>query len=543
MTQIRYDDFALSEAATLYGSFPSYLGSILIQTLDLDRVEVLKNSAGSLYGSSATAGVISLFSGDKWNMGTELLAQTRYGSYGTWSVGGLAAYGDDKYYITFSPMFENSNGYLGNWHKRFGFNLGAGLRMQNGTSVEFVALGIYNKSLSLRNPYYNPKPDPLPDNNYLIHQFGLAGLTVNHTVSDRWDMRFKFSALYGKREYHGFLAEWGEDFFISKTFSFEWLNNLALNENLRLVVGLDGLGDKMSLEYPRAHDYYPFDPVNISYSSFNYSAFGKLLGSFFDDHLFFSAGGRINYTNIYGHYGTYDFSAAYNFGFGLTVYTSLSSGYQTPSGSQIINPWPMYGGTSNFDLLPEKSQGVELGLEQSLYDGKVFLGAAIFQTNYRDMINWPLGSYCYENIDQGRSRGFELSASLMPNRFFRADLAFSYTDAKFRRAGGIWERQFNIPEKLFSAGISVYPVEGLVLSAMAKWQSETRVQVFSDDWWELPYELVEKALFIVDLAASYDINQHIGVFAKVNNLFNNQYTVGGYAQPGINFQVGLQVRW
>ena len=59
-TQLRFNGIPLREAGSIDGNFESFLGAFHVVPGAVGRAEVLKGSQGSLYGSSASGGVISL---------------------------------------------------------------------------------------------------------------------------------------------------------------------------------------------------------------------------------------------------------------------------------------------------------------------------------------------------------------------------------------------------------------------------------------------------------------------------------------------------
>ncbi len=136
--------------------------------------------------------------------------------------------------------------------------------------------------------------------------------------------------------------------------------------------------------------------------------------------------------------------ANYNVTDNWDIYSNMSSGFRTPTASQLfagdINPT---GNTaSNPDLKPEKAINIELGTRGrgELFGVGFEVDAAIFQINRKDFILAAAGQYStpetgvmdkYENIGGVRSRGFELAVNTDKSKLIYFDLAYTYLKTKF----------------------------------------------------------------------------------------------------------------
>jgi outer membrane receptor for monomeric catechols len=83
------------------------------------------------------------------------------------------------------------------------------------------------------------------------------------------------------------------------------------------------------------------------------------------------------------------------------------------------------GGAINIDSViePSKTELFELGYNASLFDDKVYLGAAIFHQKYEERDT--LG-----NVSAVRTNGFELEINYQPNRNFFATIGYSFLDSE-----------------------------------------------------------------------------------------------------------------
>jgi vitamin B12 transporter len=98
-------------------------------------------------------------------------------------------------------------------------------------------------------------------------------------------------------------------------------------------------------------------------------------------------------------------------------------------------------------------------------------------------------------------------------------------------AGGEWTHSFQMPEDKFVGTLYLFPVEKLKLTFTGRWES-ARKNEYGD--------IMDDAFFTVDMAASYDVTDHLQVYAKVNNLLDEDYAVYGWEMPGINAMAGVR---
>lgn len=83
------------------------------------------------------------------------------------------------------------------------------------------------------------------------------------------------------------------------------------------------------------------------------------------------------------------------------------------------------GGAIDTDSViePSKTELLEIGFNASLFDDKVYLGAAIFSQEYeeRDL---------FGNVSATETKGFELEINYQPNRNFFATIGYSFLDSQ-----------------------------------------------------------------------------------------------------------------
>jgi iron complex outermembrane receptor protein len=143
--------------------------------------------------------------------------------------------------------------------------------------------------------------------------------------------------------------------------------------------------------------------------------------------------------------GSYRLGGTYALDEKSSFYSNISTGFRTPSVSQMfagdIDPTSTKV-ESNHDLKPEVSYNYEIGVRgaNSLFE----YDAALFLIDRDDYIMANVGQYAstdpssplytktkYENIGGMRNKGLELALNTDKKKTVYFDVAYSYTDAKF----------------------------------------------------------------------------------------------------------------
>ncbi len=143
--------------------------------------------------------------------------------------------------------------------------------------------------------------------------------------------------------------------------------------------------------------------------------------------------------------GSYRIGGAYSLSDTRSFYTNISTGFRTPTVSQMfagdIDPTSTKV-ESNHDLKPETSYNYEVGIRgsNSLFE----YDTALFLIDRDDYIMANVGQYAstdpsnplfaktkYENIGGIRNKGLELALNTNKNKPIYFDVAYSYTEAKF----------------------------------------------------------------------------------------------------------------
>jgi iron complex outermembrane receptor protein len=125
------------------------------------------------------------------------------------------------------------------------------------------------------------------------------------------------------------------------------------------------------------------------------------------------------------------------------VYARAASGFRSGAVGGYIGQDnyfdQLFGGPGNFSLTklkPEKLDSIELGVKNTLMDGRLALNAAIYQNNYKDQLFAYTDPVTFRFVDGnvGRSvlKGVDLNAAFSPVGGLRLEASLSYLDGEVR---------------------------------------------------------------------------------------------------------------
>lgn len=211
-------------------------------------------------------------------------------------------------------------------------------------------------------------------------------------------------------------------------------------------------------------------------------------------------------------------------------------------GTAVKNPtftelYGIYSGfQSNPNLNPEESESWELGLDTTLSDERIQLGATYFNAQLKDEIgsscdaNWTCTPINIEGISD--RQGVELSSSFAVSDSLQVNAAYTYTDS---------EDPAGVEEQLRAKHIG---------SINVAWQvkSDTKVNINvqhngSQTDYGFPNPVMLDAYTLVNLNANYSASDKMDVYLSLNNLFDEDYQqVNGYETLGFGANIGLRYK-
>ncbi len=246
------------------------------------------------------------------------------------------------------------------------------------------------------------------------------------------------------------------------------------------------------------------------------------------ENLALTLSGRHDASSAFESHTTARIAAAYTI-------DSLGTILRTSAGTSAKNPtlYQLYGPYGTATLKPEKSKGVDAGIENGFWNGRVRLQNSVFAQEYKNLIDFDNVLFVYGNVAQARSKGFENSVSVDVTPRVNLSATHTYTLAvdsatekrlpRRPKHTGYVETNIRATNKL-NVGGGVYYVTPQLDSNFAT----TNTSGYGS----------------VDLHANYQMMPNLNLYIRADNVLGNDYQeVLNYNNPGRVFFAGLRASY
>ncbi len=502
----------------------------LIPLDQIERVEILKGSQSTLYGSDAIAGVINIISKNGGTKKIEASGTLAYGSYNTFKANANVFGSTDAidYHLGFSHFktdgiseakdaigagnFDNDGASQNSFQAMIGFK-----PVKSFSIKPFFRFndfdGKYDGGALTDDSKNNFKTNLLnwgASGEYKLKKGAVHMLFANEK-SDR-----TYDGTYGKYDYKGRFQ------------NAEIFLNYDLSSRVQLLTGLNHQHWQMLDEKAVSKD--PAVTIVSPYASLFINPFTDLTVEF---------GGRYNHHSKYGENVTYSFNPSYLLKKQLKVFFNLSSGFKAPSLNQLYG---QYGANPN--LKPERSNSSEGGVQWLSKNRKTDLRAVWFSRKVDDVIIYST-AYQYTNYDQQKDHGIELESSYRLSSKLNVQMFYAYVSGEVRTITAGQEVKYNNllrrPKNSFGLTTNYQVTEKLLIGISAKTFGKRTDQYFDMNDYSVK-SVTLKEYYLVNSYVEYQLRK-FRIFVDVKNILNQKYEeVYGYNTFGLNAIVGLMLK-
>jgi vitamin B12 transporter len=493
---------------------------------DVERIEILRGPQSTLYGSEAIGGVVSIVT-RRGRTGFHLAVDGRGGSRSTHELNVAADGGTGALDYSLSVADRRTAGVSAASERRGNRETDPFSDRTLAGRLGFTLLGDGRVDLVLRHADADSSLDgftfgigPTDDPNYTQHrQLTVGSLQLVKPITAWWDL--KLSTGIHRDDTRGrdpdtFFNNYdlkSEEREVSAQSDFK----LAANDTL--IAGFSG--ERRQGETAGSYD------ESLSVSSFYLEDDWA-----WRDRLFLTAGARHDRYSRFGEKTTYRLTGSYLLPAAVKLHGSFGTGFRGPSFDELFFPF-----AGNPNLRPETSTGVELGVDRTFGNGVLTAGVTWFSSRFKDLIDFNLDTFTFENERRASSEGVETTLDVRPTRSVELRGSYTYNDTEDQATGRQLARRPRHRWTLLAAytpsgtgggldrlrgTVSLVGVSGRIDSDGTRMDSYTRVDLSLDDRvtpWLQPYLLVQ-------------------------NLFNQKYEeVTGYTTPGFTLLAGLRLTY
>lgn len=504
-----------------------------IDTAAIERIEVVRGAASSLYGADALGGVVNIITkkgGDDRPLSA--WGNIGYGTHDTFkSSAGISGAQNGWDYSFFGSVADsqgfnatNQSNLWGEYNEdRDGYTEHA-----FGGSLGYRWAPDQHIGITAYNAYIHGDFDAGPgDPAIALTRQQAYTIASTNKLTERWEsvLSFGLSKELGHSRSYG-----SESVFGTLQRQYSWQNNFSLNDHNKLTLLVERLEER------------PVHSSGISVNRRNTNSIGGIYRADYGRHHLQASVRNDAITSqqkkTTGGLG-YDFDLTEQWTIGMAANTGFRMAtFADMYGPSFPSSFGFPGYATNPDLKPEKSKNLEVSARYTDDDTQFSITA--YQNKITDLIN---GSTCFdfdasgmclatrpENIDKARIRGLTLAGS---HQIGNTTL---HGSADFMDARNTGNKNW-LPRRakqVYNLGIS---------RRIDAWDLGAEYQFVGKRYDDAANTTRLGGYSLVNLTAAYDFTKNVGVQVRWNNVFDKNYTtVYGYNTPGSNVFVNLSFR-
>lgn len=524
---------------------------------NIERIEILKGSQSTLYGSDAIAGVINIIT--KKSAGNK--SQTN----------ALLSYGSNQTFKAQAGIYKQA--------AHFGYSV---------NYSHFSSKGI--------NEAENNNNNPITDKDSYKQKSFEAQLNIGTSSRLRFQPYFRYSKLNGdldqgaftdeldytykqKSWQTGLRSEWqlGKSL-IRLLYNFNSINRSYVDDSVKSRNGFSTFSNgnyKGTEQFADVYITLPVSPIfkviagtdfrssRSDQSYFSISAYGPYESNYSKDSLRqhqtslyaagilnlpsgfnLEAGSRINFHSSYGSNAVFNVNPSFLIHERVKLFANISSGYRTPSLYQLFSE---YG---NSALKPEIAVTAEGGVQYFSSDNKLQARFTYFNRKVKDVIFFYFNSSTFQsqyiNQDKQEDQGIETewSYSLLKNTRIKA--FYTYVTGNISTFQSGKDTSFNNllrrPKHSAAMNIEQQLNSRFLVSAHLQYTGERKDAYFDANSFQTVYNTL-KPYTLLDLYGEYAfLKNRLKVFVSLRNVTNTNFTeVSGFNTLGFNGYGGIRL--
>ncbi|HEY4052139.1 MAG TPA: TonB-dependent receptor [Terriglobales bacterium] len=524
---------------------------------ETDRVEFMRGTQSTLYGSDAMTSVVQVWSRTGSTPAPELRFGADAGNYGT--ENGYASFSgsSDRFdYNVFGSQFNTSGSGPNDDYSNSLEGVNAGAKLNDWASLRVRAR--HDHSVAGVQNEWNFNGDPLlpPDLDQRARQNNFLGsIELAITGPSRWQHRFVgYDYTLHRTNQDGIDQGNRITPFGDQDFQFN-------NVNLFNRAGFDYQGTYQEESWANTTIGYEFEDEtgttgNLPFPSHglrrNHALYGQQIFNF--ERLAFIAGGRFVHNESFGNKfvprGSLTLLALKGGQFfsGTRLIFSYATGIKEPSFAESFGNGGGFPTLPNPLLKPEETRAFEAGFNQTLRANYAF-SAVYFNDLFRNKIDFNFDQTCfcqgqYININEALAHGAEVQFNARPMSRISVNAAYTYTSTQ------ILKEPLAL-DPILSAGAPLIrrPKHSATLLTNylgRRWGADLAGSFVGRraDSDFFGYNVNHTPGYVlVNVGGWYAIHPRVTAYVNVENLLNHSYQeVTGYPALKINFRAGMRFR-
>jgi outer membrane cobalamin receptor len=464
---------------------------------DVEKVEVIRGPASTLYGTNAMGGVINIITKEQKEDGFKANARVMYGSYNTQKYMINGGFKKDGFNVFASFNHDQTDGHRDS--SDFKINNGY-LRMGYDISSHFNV----NADFSLANfDATDPGPEDLKAGYTIDITRGMGAVSFDDKF-DKTSGSLRFFYNFGEHNitdgFHSKDKNYGVVFY--QAFNLFKGNTITLGADYKQYGGIAENVLAMNGNGMLFGDTTVWEMAGYAYIQ------QKLFAQ-----LILNAGFRLEHNSVFGNEPVPTVGLAYNPASTTTIKASLAKGFRSPTIRELYLWTP-----ANADLKPERMMNYEIGGLQKLLSNKLSLELTLFKSKGNNLIQTVMGTSGPKNENTGKfsNTGVEFAGTYTLTDKLTLNANYSYISMK---------------EPIIAS-----PEQQLFMSGTYKWSKlsiNLSVQHIHNLYTQITPE-EKNSYTLLNSRISYLLTKHVDIFVKGENLTDKRYYINyAYPMPGI----------
>ena len=522
---------------------------------NIERIEILKGSQSTLYGSDALAGVINIITKKHSSKPINTTGVVSYGSNETLRANlGINGKKDKLDYtagyvhyntkgineaVTRTPDPTDRDGYTQN-----SFNASLGIQPSNALRIQpYVRYSNINGDID-----QGAFTDEL---DYTFNQKNLQAGLRNEIRFGNAQLNLLYNFNKVERIYVDDSVESRNGFYDYSKGTYDGKEHFAeayvvfpLSTTTKLTAGVDYRMSETDQQYIAVSSFGP-SLSQLSTDSLHQNQVGIYAAFVWNNPNGFNleAGNRLNFHSEYGRNDVFNINPSLLLNKRVKFFANVSTGYRTPSLYQLFSE---YG---NRDLQPEQAFTVEGGLQVFGKAEKWNARMVVFNRNVKDLIFFYFNPATFQsqyiNQDKQKDNGVELELAYNFNKKISAKAFYAYVDGEITtKVNGKDTSFYNLgrrPRNSFGLNVGAQVTDRLFVSSNFQAIGKRRDAYF-DNMLFTTVRTTLDSYVLWDVFVQYAFfNKRLNLFADLRNITDSDYTeVSGFNTLGFNAHGGVR---
>lgn len=471
---------------------------------DVEKVEVIRGPASTLYGTNAMGGVINIITKEQKEDGFNGNARLMYGSYNTQKYMINGGFKEKGFNVFASFNHDQTDGHrdssdfsINNGYLRMGYDISKHLNI--------------HADFSLANfDATDPGPEGSNAGNAIDITRGMGAVALDNTY-EKTNGSFRFFYNFGEHDI--------TDGFHSKddNFGIVWYQAFKFFKKNTFTVGADYKKYGGKAENVKAMSVIGDTTVweLAGYAYIQQELLKKLV---------LNAGFRLEHNSVYGNEPVPTAGLAYKASAATTFKASVAKGFRSPTIRELYL-W----GIANEDLKPERMVNYEMSVLQKLLQNKLSLELTLFKSEGDNLIQTVAGTNGtkYQNTGEFSNTGIEFAGMYNPTDNWSFHVNYSLISMD--------EAIVATPEQQLFAG-GTYKWNKLIINLSS--------QHISNLYTQLKPQKIKDSYMLINSRISCSVSKFADVFVKGENLTDQKYYINyGYPMPGLIVFLGLNLHF